>query len=120
MAKSVLIVDDNELNLELARFLLEEDGFHVKTARDAGEAMDLFDQVAPDLVLMDLSMPGVDGYELTRRMISKRDVKIAALTACALEEDEDRARRAGCSEFIRKPVDTHSFADMVSTMVELR
>lgn len=105
----ILIVDDNPANLKLARVLLTGEGYQVRTASDAEEAIDLLASFEPRLILMDLQLPGMDGLELTRRLKSdpaRRHVAVIALTAYAMKGDEDKARAAGCDGYISKPIDT--------------
>jgi len=105
----ILIVDDNAANLKLARVLLRAEGYEVRTATDAEEALAILREFAPALVLMDIQLPGMDGLELTRRL--KADpatagLTIIALTAYAMKGDEERARAAGCDGYVAKPIDT--------------
>jgi CheY-like chemotaxis protein len=113
----VLIVDDNPANLKLARVLLTGAGFAVRTAADAEEAMELLASFRPRLILMDLQLPGMDGFELTRRLKAHpewRRVVIVALTAYAMKGDEARAREAGCDGYLAKPIDTRTLAQTVA------
>jgi two-component system, cell cycle response regulator DivK len=112
----VLVVDDNALNVELVDFVLKADGFDVDRAADAREAMECIGQHRPDLILMDIQMPGIDGLELTRRL--KADPATAAIivlafTAYAMKGDEQRMRAAGCDGYLSKPIDVASFAGAV-------
>ena len=107
----LLIVDDNPTNLKLARVLLAGEGYQVRTAGDAEEALRVLEAFRPRLILMDLQMPGMDGFELTRRL--KRDPTLAstvilALTAYAMKGDEERALAAGCDGYVAKPLDTRT------------
>jgi two-component system, cell cycle response regulator DivK len=113
----ILIVDDNPANLKLARVLLTGAGYEVRTAADAPEALAVLESFHPRLILMDLQLPGMDGFELTRRL--KADavhghVVVLALTAYAMKGDEDKARRAGCDGYIAKPIDTRTLPDTVA------
>lgn len=111
---SVLIVDDNALNLKLTSLLLRQAGFEVETATDAAEAIEKFHACSPRLVLMDLQLPGMDGYALTahiKRQPGASAVTIVALTAYAMIGDEQRARDAGCDGYITKPIDTRTLVD---------
>jgi len=112
----ILIVDDNPANLKLARVLLAGEGYQVRTASDADEALSVLREFRPRLILMDLQMPGMDGLELTRRL--KKDpelasVTILALTAYAMKGDEERARAAGCDGYVAKPIDTRTIASVI-------
>ena len=109
----LLIVDDNLTNLKLARVLLAGEGYEVRTAADAEAALRVLEAFRPRLILMDLQMPGMDGFELTRRL--KRDPRLAgavivALTSYAMKGDEERALAAGCDGYVAKPIDTRTLA----------
>jgi two-component system, cell cycle response regulator DivK len=113
----ILIVDDNPVNLKLARVLLCAEGYDVRTATDADEALEVLTEFHPRLILMDVQLPGMDGLELTRRL--KRDpamcgVIILALTAYAMKGDERRVLDAGCDGYVSKPIDTRSFPGIVA------
>jgi CheY-like chemotaxis protein len=105
----ILVVDDNPTNLKLARILLESEGYHVRAAQDAEEALLLMETFHPRVILMDLQLPGMDGLELTRRLKADprtRDIHILAVTSYAMRGDELRAREAGCDGYVTKPIDT--------------
>jgi two-component system, cell cycle response regulator DivK len=113
----ILVVDDNPANLKLLRMLLVGESYDVRTAGDAGEALAILQQFRPRLILMDLQMPGMDGFELTRRLkgdVATRDIVIIALTAYAMKGDEEKARAAGCDGYVSKPIDTRSFPELVA------
>lgn len=117
MSKTILIIEDNPMNLELTRDLLEAAGFSVLTAEAAEEGVQLARRMHPDLVLMDISLPGMDGLEATRAL--KADpvtgsIPVLALTAHAMKGDEERARDAGCVGYLTKPIDTRSFCQVVA------
>ena len=102
----ILVVEDFEDAREMYRDYLEFSGFRVETARDGHEAIDKTRQFQPDLVLMDLSLPGIDGWEATRLLKSSPEtdhILIVALSAHALAAEGERARAAGCDGFIAKP-----------------
>ncbi|HET7795211.1 MAG TPA: response regulator [Rhizobacter sp.] len=112
----VLIVDDNELNLEMAAFLLGADGLKVATAQDADAALVQLATHRPRLVLMDIQMPRIDGLELTRRLRADpahAGLVVVAFTAYAMKGDEARMLAAGCDGYIAKPIDVGSFAASV-------
>ena len=116
----ILIVDDNPANLKLARVLLASDGYEVRTATDAEEALAVLREFLPDLILMDIQLPGMDGLELTRRLKSDSktcDVAILALTAYAMKGDEERALAAGCDGYIAKPIDTKRLTGQVAALL---
>jgi CheY-like chemotaxis protein len=109
--KSILIVDDNPANMKLVRVLLSSEGYDVHTAADAQEALAELSNSRPDLILMDIQLPGMDGLELTRKLKSDpatRDIKIVGLTAYAMRGDQERILAAGCDGYIPKPIDTRT------------
>ena len=113
----LLIVDDNATNLKLARVLLSGEGFAVRTAADAEEALETLETFAPRLILMDIQLPGMDGLELTRRLKSDdrfRRVPIVALTAYAMKGDEQKAIAAGCDGYLTKPFDSATLEAVVA------
>lgn len=120
MPHSVLIVDDNPVNLKLAADVLEFAGFHVTRAVDAEDALVQLAKHRPELVLMDIALPGMDGLELTRRL--KADPRyssmlIVALTASAMKGDDHRTFKAGCDGYISKPIDTRALPDQVAGFI---
>ena len=119
--ESILIVDDNVDNLELTQILLESEGFEVRVAEDASQALERLRTYRPRLILMDVQLPGMDGLELTRQLrqdASLRDVIVVALTAYAMKGDEDDARAAGCDGYITKPINTRTFPAAVRAYLE--
>jgi CheY-like chemotaxis protein len=109
----VLVVEDNEMNLRLVRYLLVAKGWVVRSATNAAETFEVLKDFHPRLILMDLQLPGTDGYELTRRLKAApgtKNIVIVALTAFAMKGDEERARAAGCDGYVTKPIDTRAFA----------
>ncbi len=113
----ILIVDDNPVNLKLIRVLLAGEGYTVRTAVDAEEALAALETFRPRLILMDVQLPGMDGLELTRRLKAdpeRAGVVIVALTAYAMKGDEQKALEAGCDGYIAKPVDTRALPSMVA------
>ncbi|HEV8630215.1 MAG TPA: response regulator [Thermoanaerobaculia bacterium] len=121
--RSVLIVEDNRQNLELAEFLLEEAGLRVRTASDARQARAELERELPDLVLMDMQLPGTDGLELVaelRRDTRFRALPIVALTAHALRGDRERFLAGGCDGYIPKPIEVSTFAQQVETVMRAR
>lgn len=120
MRGKILIIEDNELNLELAADLLVEHEFVVWRARTAEEGLRLAWEVVPDLVLMDLGLPGLDGLGATRALkgeAATRQVKVVALTAHAMKGDQETALRAGCDGYLTKPIDTRTFAQQVENFI---
>jgi CheY-like chemotaxis protein len=113
----VLVVDDNPTNLKLVSDVLAFDGYRVLKAVDAEEAQDIIKTSRPDLILMDIALPGMDGLTLTRRLkadAETRHIVIVALTAFAMKGDDIKAREAGCDGYITKPFDTRTLSRMVA------
>jgi CheY-like chemotaxis protein len=111
-----MVVDDNVANLKLASDLLELDGFKVFRCGDAESAIETLDKHVPNLILMDVALPGMDGLELTRRLKvdpKTRDIKIVALTAFAMKSDREKVIAAGCDGYITKPIDTRKFVELL-------
>jgi two-component system, cell cycle response regulator DivK len=116
----VLIVDDNEVNRYLAQFLLENAGFEVQTAGSGAQALAAAHAQRPDLVLMDIRMPVMDGHETTSRLkadASLCDVPVVALSAHALPHEKVQAMQSGCSGYIEKPIDAATFVDQVRAVM---
>jgi CheY-like chemotaxis protein len=120
MAACVLLVEDNEVNRYLARFLLEHGGFAVVTAANGLEAIEQARVHHPDLILMDIQMPVMDGYEATRQLkadAALQSIPVVALTAYAMPQERQRAIDAGCAGHIEKPIDTQTFIARVNTFL---
>jgi CheY-like chemotaxis protein len=117
----ILIVDDNAVNLKLVRVLLSSEGYDVRTAADAEEALALLSKFKPRLILMDIQLPGMDGLELTRKLKADptmRGVVILGVTAYAMKGDEERILAAGCDGYIAKPIDTRRLPEQVAAFLE--
>ena len=113
----ILIVDDNATNMKLVRILLASEGYDVRTAADAEEALNVLKEFYPRLILMDVQLPGIDGLELTRRLKSDpatRDITILGLTAYAMKGDKERIVAAGCDGYVPKPIDTRTLPELVA------
>jgi len=120
MADRILIVDDNAQNLKLARVILVGAGYEVRTAADAEEALETLATFVPQLILMDIQLPGMDGLELTRRLkqhASWQAIVVVALTAYAMKGDEQRALEAGCDAYVPKPIDTRTLPAFVAKLL---
>jgi two-component system cell cycle response regulator DivK len=105
--KKILVVEDVEFNRDLVVQLLEDD-YEIITAADGAEGLQLAERERPDLILMDLSLPTVDGWEATRRIKANAALKhipIIALSAHAMTGDEEKARQSGCDDYLSKPLD---------------
>ena len=110
--KRVLVVEDNEDNLLLFRFMLEETGYEVIEARDGAEGVALALQEKPDLIVMDIQLPDIDGLEATKRIRASEadsDIPIIALTSFAMAGDREKALAAGCNGYITKPINPETF-----------
>ncbi len=115
--KSILVIEDNELNMKLVRGLIKIGKYRMLEAIDAESGIQLIREQQPDLVLMDLQLPGMDGLSATK-IIKKdpalKDIPIVALTSYAMQGDEERALAAGCTGYIAKPIDTRKFLETIS------
>jgi CheY-like chemotaxis protein len=119
-SKSVLIIDDHPVNLELVKVLLVLEGYDVHTAGDAEAALLLLPGLRPDLILMDVQLPGMDGLELARRIKADplyKNARIVALTAYAMKGDEEKALSAGCDGYLTKPIDTRTLPKMLASLL---
>jgi CheY-like chemotaxis protein len=121
--EAILVVDDAPVNLKLTGILLRKEGYDVHSAVDAEQALDLLESFHPDLMLVDIQLPGMDGLELTRRI--KRDdrtrnIVVVALTACAMKGDDEKAFRAGCDGYITKPIETVTLASRIRGYLDRR
>jgi CheY-like chemotaxis protein len=117
---AILIIEDNVLNLELATDLLEAKGFVVNSANTAEEGLRLSRELLPDLVLMDLGLPGMDGLCATKILKANPDtrhLKVVGLTAHAMKGDEEIALKAGCDGYLTKPIDTRTFTETIMRFV---
>ena len=110
--KRILVIEDNETNMYLIRFILEKSGYEVIKAKDGTSGVDLAIKEKPDLIIMDLQLPDIDGLEATKRIrASKADSKIPiiALTSYAMVGDREEALAAGCTGYIQKPINPETF-----------
>jgi len=116
MAKSVLIVEDNELNMKLFHDLLEAHGYNTLQTRTGIEALRLAREHRPDLILMDIQLPEVSGLEVTKWIKEDEDIAaipVIAVTAFAMKGDEERIRQGGCEAYISKPISVAKFLETV-------
>lgn len=110
--EAILVVEDNPTNLKLAKLLLTVEGYEVRTAVDAEEALKVLATFHPQLILMDLQLPGKNGLDLTMYLKADpkfKEILIVALTAYAMKGDEERALAAGCDGYMTKPVSAATF-----------
>ena len=117
----ILIVDDNVTNLKLLRVLLGKEGYSIRTADSAEDALAMLQSFRPRLILMDIQLPGMDGLELTRRLKADpemRDIIILAVTSYAMKTDQEKALAAGCDGYVTKPIDTRALPVLVRRYME--
>ena len=119
-AECVLVIEDEPMNLELAVEVLELDGYSVRTATTAERGLELAALERPAVILMDLGLPGISGYEATQRL--KADpvtaaIPVIALTAMVMKSDEFNARRAGCDAYLTKPLDGTTLCETVRRFI---
>lgn len=115
--EKILLVEDNVMNRRLAQFLLKSQGYIVYEATDGQEAVILAKSHLPDLILMDLQLPKVDGFTTTRILKedeTTKDIPVVALTAYAMKGDVERALEAGCEGYVTKPIDKKEFLEAVA------
>lgn len=118
---TVLVVEDNPANMTLATFLLKSAGYAVLTATDAEAGLALARREQPDLVLMDIQLPGMDGLEacaILKKSEATRDIPVIALTALAMKGDEERIRAAGCDGYIAKPLAYREFLATIAARLQ--
>ena len=117
----ILVVDDHQLNVDLARYVLEADGFAVDEAPNVDEAWARLRAYRPDLMLVDIQLPGTDGLTLVRAIKATPgldDIPVIAFTAFAMQGDEQRFLAAGCDGYLAKPIDVNTFASSVRAYLE--
>lgn len=118
MGKTVMIVEDNELNMKLFNDLLEAKGYSTIQTRNGMEALDLAREHKPDLILMDIQLPEVSGLEVTKWLKEDDDlhqIPVVAVTAFAMKGDEERIRQGGCEAYISKPISVAKFLETIKT-----
>lgn len=112
MKKRILYVEDNEQNMYLVRFILEKHGYEVASALDGQEGIELAAKILPDLILLDIQLPRMDGYAVAQSMRGNPDLAstpIVAVTSYAMVGDRDKALAAGCTGYIEKPINPDTF-----------
>jgi two-component system, cell cycle response regulator len=117
MSVKILVVEDNPTNLKLVSDVLEFEGYDILKAVDAEEAQVVLASTLPDLILMDIALPGMDGLTLTRKLKAEertRGIRIVALTAFTMKGDDQKAFDAGCDGYIPKPIDTRKLPEQVA------
>lgn len=117
MKKTILIIEDNEQNMYLTTFLLEKHGFEINQARSGPAGIEAARNQQPDLILLDIQLPGMDGYQVAKAL--KQDqtlssIPIVAVTSYAMAGDREKILAAGCNGYIEKPIDPYNFVNQIS------
>jgi CheY-like chemotaxis protein len=114
--KSILIIEDNEQNLYLLTFILEKHGYHVEAAQDGQRGIDMARRIKPDLILLDVQLPVMDGYAVAQNLRRNPDLMetpIIAVTSYAMPGDKEKAIGSGCTGYIEKPINPDTFVAQV-------
>ena len=120
---TILYIEDNRDNRSLVRRVLESEGYDVTEAANAEDALISLETGSPDLILMDINMPGIDGYALTAKIKSVPDytsIPIIAMTANVMRGDRERSLEAGCDGYIQKPIDIDILAQQIERFIGMR
>ncbi len=123
MKKKILYIEDNEQNLYLVKFLMEKHGYEVSAAMDGQEGIDSAAELRPDLILLDIQLPHMDGYSVARKLRANPDlsgIPIVAVTSYAMAGDRDKALSAGCNGYIEKPINPDTFMRQVEQHLTCR
>ncbi len=119
--EKILIVEDNEKNRKLVRVILKNKGYTIIEAEDAEKALSLLESVVPDIVLMDIGLPRMDGLEATRIIKLNKltmNLPVIAVTAHAMHGDEEKILAAGCDDYISKPINVGEFPTIIETLLK--
>ena len=119
--KTIMVVEDNEINMKLVRSLLALGKFNIIEAVDAETGLELAQEKQPDLILMDVQLPGMDGLEATSRLKanpSTKHIPVIALTSYAMDADKEKAQEVGCDGYIIKPIDTRTFLEEIEKFLK--
>ena len=120
-SKTILVIEDNELNMKLVRSLLQLQKYKIIEAENAEKGIQLARDHRPDLILMDIQLPGMDGLraaELISTDENLQDIPILALTSYAMEGDKEKALAAGCAGYVTKPIDTKNFSKTIAEYMQ--
>ena len=120
MAKKILIVEDNELNMKLFNDLLAAHGYETLPTRDGLEALEIARRERPDLIIMDIQLPGISGLEVTRMIKDDeltKSIPVIAVTAFAMKGDENKIREGGCEAYVAKPIRIDELVGVVQTFL---
>lgn len=123
MTYSILIIEDNEQNRYLATFLLEKRGYKVTSAFDGARGIECAKELRPDMILLDIQLPGMDGYAVAktlRTLDSLKDTPIIAVTSYAMVGDREKSLEAGCNGYIEKPINPETFVNEIATFLPTR
>ncbi len=121
MKKNILLIEDNEQNSYLVTYLLQAHGFHVTHAVDGPGGLCLASKMQPALILLDIQLPGMDGYAVARALRENpalNAVPVIAVTSYAMHSDRERCFEAGCNGYLEKPIDPHTFASLIESYLE--
>lgn len=121
MAATILIIEDNPMNTKLVRDLLQASGYRTLEVETAPAGLEVARRERPDLILMDIELPGVDGLEATRMLKSDpltRDIPVIAVTAYAMKGDREKALAAGCDDYVSKPIDIRFLLERVRALLD--
>jgi len=119
--KKILVIEDNENNLYMVKFMLENDGYQVVEATDGLEGVKLSASEKPDLILMDMQLPGLDGYEATKQIKANGEtsnIPVIAVTSYAMVGDREKTLKAGCDCYIEKPIDPKTFISEIEQYLQ--
>jgi two-component system cell cycle response regulator DivK len=119
----ILIIEDNPKNMKIMVDLMEVHGYEAATAEDGFTGLETALTEKPDLILMDVQLPGIDGYEVTRRLKGKdatRDIPVIVVTSFAMKGEEARAKEVGAAGYISKPIDIHKLMDAVAEQLNVK
>ncbi|HGJ63923.1 TPA: response regulator [bacterium] len=120
MPNKILVVEDNDKNRKLVRIILQSKGYELMEATTAEEAINQLKENIPDLILLDIQLPQMDGLELTKKIRDQKetkDIPIIALTAYAMKGDKERILEAGCDDYISKPIDTRQLPIKIAEII---
>lgn len=119
MPKQILIIEDNEDNLYLMKFLLEKGGLEVLIAKSGAEGLEAVEKDEPDLIIMDIQLPGMNGLRTTEKIIELFGAMtpIIAVTSYAMSGDRERALEAGCKHYMEKPIDPETFVEEIKSFL---
>ena len=121
-AQTILLIEDNEQNRYLATYLLEHAGFKIVSADSGSQALALVEELTPDTILLDIQLPGMDGYQEARELRAReslRRIPIIAVTSYAMVGDEEKALQAGCTGYLEKPIDPDTFVSQITALIAM-